>query len=100
MNSGRNTGISHGENRRTRVRAEDEKKNKKNRNSVYKERRVEVVIDLALHAAPAHPKPPSQYRGTHWDFTTTAVTERKKEREKKQQEVVNTHTFGLLLVLA
>ena len=52
---------------------------------------VEVVIDLALHAAPAHPKPPRQYRGTNWDFTTTAVTKNKK--------VINTHTFGLVLLL-
>ena len=27
-----------------------------------------MVIDLALHAAPAHPKPPNQHRGADWDL--------------------------------
>ena len=45
-----------------------QKKQKKIAN-LSKRRKVEVVIDLALHAAPAHPKPPNQHRGTtDWDL--------------------------------
>ena len=45
---------------------QQQKKQKKTQ-ICLKERKVEVVIDLALHAAPAHPKPPKQHRGANWD---------------------------------